>query len=335
MNLRCVWRPADHLLLKNVTAEVRQDDAAVPTRVIPGRMDAEVDDSASSIRLVLAFNARVGALGPAEVLRIDQTWKRSAIAIGFQPIFTPATYTIITGPGRRRRVIPGLHPLLNGGLPTVIARVALVDVSGLLREFKALMDQMAPRAGGRSLASTPRILARTDGVLPQMWIVATPDICQGVSATDVLCYLGPSQNHGSPPPLEKQLTDAATSGALLRYGAVILGTGIHAGPLIAIDGALAEHFTPGNIILAKGLEKAMIRSEKHAILAVPVPVPANRSHNSAATAALPGLLADVHRLIHAVGDAHPPLTNDGETASTGVAAPQYALAAHSRGALAI
>lgn len=331
MILRCVWRPADHLLLNNVTAEVRQDDVAVPTRVMAGRAEADVDDFASSLRLVLAFNARVGAIGPAEVLRIDQTWNRSAMAIGVQPIFTPASYTILTGPNRRRRVIPGLHPLLNGGLPTVIARVALVDVTGLLRDFRTMMGMMAPRAGG-GLAATPRILARTDGVLPQVWIVSTPDICQGFSATDVLCFLGPSQNHGPPPPLEKQLTDAATSGALMRYGVVILGTGTHAGPLNAIDDAMADHFTAGNIILAKGLENAVVGSGKHAILAIPVP--ANRSHNQAATAALPGLLADVHRLIHALGDAHPPLI-DGEHAATGVAEPQYGLAAHSRGALAV
>lgn len=332
MIIQLIWRPADHQLLQGAAFEVVEDGAPVPALVSAGRAHADVSEFASSLRLTLTFTATVGA-NSAEVLRIDQMLQRSPLATAWLPFYDPVGYVVLSGRSRRRRIIPGQHPLLRGGGQTWTVGTSLVDVTGLVPGFGQQMDRMAPRAGGGSLASTPRIFARTDEVLPQLWIVATPDVCQGADATDVLCFLGPSQNHKKPPTLGQQLSDPATTMALVLYGAVFLGGGTPDGGGLGVPW-LMDHFAPGNIILAKGLEGALVASGKHALIAIPVP--ANGSHNAAATAALPGLLTDVHRLVVAVGDAHPPLLPGNlEQVANSVAAPRYALAAHSRGALGI
>ncbi|WP_331758651.1 hypothetical protein OG225_40985 (plasmid) [Nocardia sp. NBC_01377] len=324
MIITLVWRPADHQLLQNVSFECREDDVPVATTVSPGRAQADVSDVASSLRLTLTFKATVGTI-TAEVLRIEQLFKRSPLASAQLPFFDAVSYTVLTGPSRN--TIDGLHPLLRGGGQSWSVGTSLVDVTGLIPVFGQQMARMAPRAGGGHLASTTRIFARTDDVLPQLWIVATPHACRGADATDVLCFLGPSQNHGTPPPLAEQFSVLATTAKLVAHGAVMFGGGTpDGGGNTPPTPRLMDRFTPGNFVLANGFEAALVASGKHAVFAIPVP--ANKSHNVAATAALPGLLADVHRLVVALGDAHP-------SSGKKLVKPQFALAAFSSGALAL
>lgn len=324
MIVTLVWRPAYHQLLQDVTFECQEDDVPVPTNISPGRAQADVSNAISSLRLTLTFKATVGGV-TAEVLRIEQLFQRSPLASAQLPFFDAVGYTVLTG--LSRTMIGGLHPLLRGGGQTWSVGTSLVDVTSLIPAFGNQLARMAPRAGVGHLASTPRIFARTDDVLPQLWIVATPHACRGADATDVLCFLGPSQNHGKPPPLAEQFSVLATTAKLVAHGAVMLGGGTPDGGGNSPPTArLMDRFTPGNFILANGFEAALVASGKHAVFAIPVP--ANKSHNVAATAALPGLLSDVHRLVVAVGDAHPP-------SGKKLVKPQFALAAFSSGALAV
>ena len=215
-------------------------------------------------------------------------------------------------------------------------RTSLVDVSKLLAGPFAELEQVTTRSIGGAAVATVRILARTDGTFPRLWIVATPYACRGAAATDVLGFLGPSQNHDEPPSLDDQLSDRTEVVKLLVYAAAMLGSGAH--PAASVAGTnLRDHFldadvNPKGFLLAKGLARAVVDSGKHAILAVPVP--ARRSHNAAATRSLRALLADVHRFATAAGDAHPPVMGDAVHTAE-VDSPQYAIAAHSRGALAL
>lgn len=320
------WRPPDHELLQGASFEVREDNEPVGTTVYPGRASVDVSGVGQTLRLTITFAPTVaGRRG--EVLRIEQVFERSPIASTTLPIYDDAHYVVLTGTGRRRRIIPGRHPFLLGSIQTLVVKTSILDITDLVPGFEQQMKKMAPRKAG-SLASKLRIFARTDGVLPMIWLVATPDSCQSAPATDLLCFLGPSQNHGKPPTLHERLTAPQD---LIDYGLVMLGSGTaDGGGRTPPEPVLKDTFTPGDFILAKGFEKALVASGKHAALAIPIP--ANKSHNDAATAKLPGLLADVHALIVAVGDAHPPLVpNDTEKCAAPVARPQYALAAHSRG----
>lgn len=226
------WRPADQELLQGASFEVREDNASVGTTVSPGRASVDVSGIGQTLRLTITFKPTVaGRTG--EVLRIEQVFERSPLASATLPIYDAAHYVVLTGSGRRRRIIPGRHPFLLGSIQTLVVRTSILDITHLVPGFEQQMGKMAPRKTG-SLASKPRVFARTDGVLPMIWIVATPDSCQGAAASDLLCYLGPSQNHGKPPTVHERLTAPQD---LIDYGTVMLGSG-------TADGAAERRPTP-------------------------------------------------------------------------------------------
>lgn len=348
MILTLNWRNGDHPLLSKVALSVKAykpadpgkeaKEAKVQVEVKPGWAQIEISDAVESIHFELILGTMFrGSF--VEVLRVDQTLQQEPKSTDLFPILSGTSYTVLTGKEKHRRQIPGLHPLIvfRGG-SLLVVRAGLVDVTGLAPEFTERLEKLNPRASHKPFASTARILGRTDGTLPQFWYVATPHGCRGAPATDVLCDLPPAQNHqGIPSPVDIEITAAHLRDAVIDYGVLMLGTPTHDGGGRGIP-EFTDHFTyPDgklNVILARGLESALVASGKHALLAIPRP--ANLSHNLAATGALPGLLSDVHKVITALGDAHPPVVpSDPEQVQTSVASPRFALAAHSNGGLAI
>jgi len=331
--LTLIWRNADHPLLAEATLSVKADGVAVAVAVERGRTRIEIPDATESVQFTLTFVTTIRG-SAVEVLRIDQTLQRAPGCTDLFPNFVGHRYTVLTGAERRRRHIPGLHPLILSGPAVFVVRTGLVDVTGVIPEFKAQLDALGPRVGGAPETSQVRILARTDGTLPQFWYVATPHACRGADRTDVLCFFPPSQNHkGIPRSVVEQIQSNSLREFVIADGALMLGAPTHDGGGRGIA-RLTDHFTPGNVIIARGLERALLASGKKAMIVIPRP--ANTSHNVAASGVLPGLLTDVHHVITALGDAHPSLVDgDQEHVQTAVARPKFALAAHSRGGLAI
>lgn len=340
-DLTVSWRNASNPLLTGASVTFKIGGTDVPMPVAGGVATGTLPPSTGTVRraeLTVSFIATGPGGTIGQVLNIVQRFDVPDTAVfGFGLLTSPlpVDYDVPVAGAVRRS--PGLHPLLIQAAFNdwrLIVNTRLVDVTALQPRFTGALAVLNPRQAGLPPNSVPRVLARTDGAVPALWITSTPDACRARAGSDVLCLFAPPQGSPAALPIDQQLADPQ---AVRGRVAVFLGSGVHATAPPPGTERFLDHFTPfgaglPNFVLARGLEAAVVASGRPVALAMPVP--AANSHNQAAGPELPGFLKDVHRTLHALGDIAPPVTGPNE-ATAAVEAPGFGIAAHSNGGPAL
>jgi hypothetical protein len=298
VKVRVTWPFSGHRLVGNARVAVTTDDGTVEPAVSGGQAIVDVGDAVTFVRVQVALRTTTVA-HPVFTLTLDQTYDVVSGRL------SPRSFLVPSPGAATLREVPGTNPLVRttplGSTTTVAVRTWLVDVTGLVPSGTPADLGLNP-----ANVSIPRVLARLDGVVPAFWLTCTSARCRGTSRTnDVLCFLTPPQRAELPADLDAQLGPRV--GELVERRAVFLGRGSHAGtPLRAFD-----HFEPPAsgttlpfMLLSRGWDQAVIDSDRHVVLVLPVP--AEKTHQRAETEDLPALLADVFALLVALGDVAPP-----------------------------
>jgi hypothetical protein len=331
MKLTVSWPRFDHFLVRKTGVTTSVGGGADVALAVATGQATFTPAVAPPFTLRLKILVQADHPGLGLTLLVDQEFEVTATAA------KPLRWFVVdldTPAPQALRDVGGLHPLLTSVVAKGSWRVTLdnrtVDVTPTVPTVVPLTgmtaDMVDPTAG-----SSIRLLARTDGVDPQLWTTCTPKACRRAPVSDVLAMLTPQQKS-----LATDLPGAVTPGspanaAMSVRRALFMAPGLHAlapAPAAAdIRSRFLDHFTPDgaglpNFIVTRGWEPALVASGRHVALAVPVP--AGGSHNGAATGALPGFLTDVHRTLQALGDITPP-------AGATLGKPRFGLGAHSFG----
>jgi hypothetical protein len=325
MQFRISWPNHTHFLLAGANVELLLNGAAVTLTQIAGGAEATLP-SAAEQEALLTVEFKPNLTGtPRQVLRIRQRFKLNPASFSVvQPGGAqPSEYLVVPTGSGTDVAQTGLHPLLHSfsdGMAEswrVKVDTSVVDITDL--QPLLLGRVLALRTKGRT--ANLRFLARTDGKLPLHYICATPPECSTAVATDVLCFLTPPQDSGPDLDGDEMLLNPAKIERLAQGAGIFLGTGKHDNKLVP---RARDHFTPSkpkpNVVLPRRWEEALMDSGKHVSLVLPVP--ANGSHNTAATGSLPLQLRQVHATLLAIGDIAAP-------ANLAPGAPLLGAAAHS------
>jgi hypothetical protein len=315
LKIRASWPFGGNRLVGNARVTVTTDNGTVEPTVSGSQAVVDVGDAVTFVRVQVSLGA-TGVPSPVFTLVVDQTYDVVSGRLSPRSFRVPDITTMTT------RDVPGTNPLVRttplGSTTTVRVETQLVDVTGLLADTPENLGI------NRANLSPTRVLARLDGAVPTFWITCAPARCRGTSRTnDLLCFFTPPQR--SPVvDLEGQLVPPRDA-ELRNKRAVFLGRAFHSGT----TRSGIDHFRPPPagrtlplFVLARGWEQALVDSDRHVALALPVP--AEGKHNAAETAMLPAFLADVFALLVASGDVAPP---PGESLER----PRLALAGHSYG----
>ena len=354
MDLSVSWANHTHFLLEKPTVTLDVNGVPATPAVTPGSASFVVPAGTANppvATLTVQFDTTF--TGPSTTfmapstttLRIQQRFQLLPPGLGgtIAPGGPQPLEYVVQPPGLATSVTQaGRHPLITSitgtALWMVVVNTCTVDVTAvqpLLWTF--LCDTL--KSTRPSPVTNVRLLARTDGISPLHWITATPAACSSFADSDLVCFLTAPQ--GSPP--DNDTTDfyqtkyflppakpgkkppAMTAADLGVWLGTFLGGGLDDNKFPA---RMRDHFTPAtpgkppNVILPRGWEAALAASGNN--VALVLPVPAGGTHNSAATAALPKLLGDVHATLRALGNIAAP-------AGLAVNRPQLGIAAHSNG----
>ena len=326
MDLLVNWANPTHFLLEKPTVTLDVDGVSATPAVATGSASFVVPAGTANppiATLTVQFDTTF--MGPSTTtLRLQQRFQLLPPGLASSGGPQPLEY-VVQPPGSPTSVTQaGCHPLITSiigaGLWFVVVNTRTVDVTAVqpgLCSFLNVLTRPLP-------VTNVRVLARTDGTSPLHWITATPAACSSFADNDLVCFLTAPQ--GSP--LDSDNTTFYLPPNFAPLGVALgsfLGGGLNDATL---PPRMRDFFTPGapgnapNVILPRGWEAALAASGKH--VALVLPVPAGGSHNSAATAALPKLLRDVHATLSALGDIAAP-------AGLAVNPPQLGIAAHSNG----
>lgn len=332
MDLLVSWPNAPHFLLENPTVTLDVNGVSATPAMAPGAASFGVPAGTADppvATLTVQFDPTFMG-SSTTTLRIQQRFQLLPSGIFNSGGPQPLEY-VVQPPGFATSVTQaGRHPLVasitGAGLWFVVVNTRTVDVTAIQ---PLLLSGWLKGLTRPSPVTNVRVLARTDGTSPLHWITATPAACSSFADSDLVCYLTPPQAS----PQDGDNTDFYLTSADLnsspfanlgRRIGVFLGGGLDDA---TVSPGWRDFFTPltpppPNVVLPRGWEAALAASGKH--VALVLPVPSGGSHNSAATAALPKLLGDVHATLRALGDIAAP-------AGLAVNRPRLGIAAHSNG----
>lgn len=337
MDFRVSWPNHEHFLLRGATAELTVGGAQVPLFPFPGGAEGTIPPITGAPPEAVLVVEFVPGLTPtkAAVLRVEQKFQIEPASLsGLRPGGPKPTEYVLRSSGGGPVAQQGLHPLLRSHGDTLAtwwrARVhtEVVDrtaIQPLLTSSLELVPAPGPPA-------KVRLLARTDGKLPLHYLCATPPASAAAAVTDVLGFFTTPKDTSNDPDTPAALTDKARLIHMTRRTAAFFGTPQHA-PLAP---SAIDHFThnkplpngrrTASLVLFRRWEEALKGSGKH--VALVLPVPANGSHNSAASGELPQQLRQVHAALASAGDI-------GAPPGIELGRPRLGVAAHSLGGLSL